>query len=113
MPYITTNIVICEEYISHFGVQCKLQVDIPITLTSKLCLLNFFASNLQIYRFIEYSSLAPFPSTWLTSFKLQYAYSYQTKDLHVFSSSRNKAIILAFYFQEIIHEHGLKSGDRN
>jgi hypothetical protein len=65
MPYITTNIVICEEYISHFGVQCKLQVDIPITLTSKLCLLNIFIANLQIYRFIKYSSLAPLPSTWL------------------------------------------------
>jgi hypothetical protein len=76
MPYITTNIVICEEYISHFGVQCKLQVNIPITLTSKLCLLNVFTTNLQIYIFIKYLSLATLPSIWLTSFKVQYVYSY-------------------------------------
>jgi hypothetical protein len=70
---------------------------------------SYKLANLYIYRiFITYTTpinIVNFSQSAICIFPLD--------QWLVFSSSRNKPIMLASYLQEIIHQHGLKSGDRS
>jgi hypothetical protein len=70
--------------------RCKLYTKIPVTISSKLCLLNYLATKLQIYRFVKYHHLHHSHQHAQLPFNVQNAFSFWISDLHVLSSSRDR-----------------------